>query len=208
LSDEVFEEISSVSVALNYTDLQLSDEISTLTRNFGEEVQDRVSVDNIIKKSIEEKTTESIERDNAISNELSAYKLENENNIDQLTKDIVEKIEHDKHYTITHDIKGSALTDNYPFSCKDFAVNVYKTNVKDGIVEYTDQIGNTYSIGEIAKISNGYRFKTFDNIGSDAIISSINVGWTYDFVNGVMTVPAGKVNGYYSITLDVDSQTI
>jgi hypothetical protein len=180
-SESVKQEIITLSTVFDYKLSNMSAEVSSnfkkhdielknLSSNLGTEVWLRNLNDEKLTQDLSNINKQSIDRDNYISSEIDAYKIENKNTIDTLHNTLNKKIETDKHYKLVRDTENILLTDSYPYTCFDFSTNIYKPAINDGDVIFEDNNGTVCVVGEIFRTNDDtVRFKTYNDIKNSKI---------------------------------------
>ena len=188
LSVKTFETINQLSDEVSAISTCLSDNIEYLSSRLASETADRIMADGIIENKIAVAVEEAKERDSKLDERIDKCEENHNTDIKQLSNQLFAKIEHDKHYVFN----TTRLTDVYPFDCKDFTINKYNPTLKNGIVEYIDNDGNTFIIGEIRYNEGETIFKTYKDIGNDEIASILRLNFEYRFTPSSNTISSKK----------------
>ena len=163
----------------------LSDEIDETRASLIGEVANRQHITSKLELSIANEVANSKNRDNILSNELLKHANLNCKQFADLSNELFTKIEHDRHYVINNGSTTASNTDNWPYSCKDFAVNIYNPTINDGIAYYQDASGEKYNVGQIFKTSSDelypFTLKTLTEIQHCGVESALIENWPYGF---------------------------
>jgi hypothetical protein len=146
----------------------LSDEIDETRASLVGEVANRQHITSKLELSVATKEKESINRDNILSEKILEEATLANKNITDLSSEMFAKIEHDRHYVINTGSTTASTTDSWPYSSKDFAINIYNPTIHDGIAYYKDASGEKYNVGQIFKASDSelypFTLKTLNEI--------------------------------------------
>ena len=180
-------------------DNYLSDAIVDSRADFGREVFDRTRADEKLELSIRTEAANSQLRDDKLCTALSIHIADNEEQFNTLSIRIAEAIEHDRHYVINTGSNTAKTTDCWPYSSKDYAINVYNPVVNDGAVYFMAPNGERHEVGALYKINHDnlypFTFKTLDGISHPGVASALVNNWSYGF-SETQKSQRTELNGY------------
>ena len=182
----------------------INSEISIVKIDLANEIYDRVTEETKLQTQLEQYDRDSLERDFQLRDELAEHIQENNESFECANDVMLSTVAHDKHY----EINDQGTTDSYPYKAKDYCINVFRTNVPDAHVTYTDSNNKTVDIGQITLDSNAsastttflpFTFTTYANVDSP-ITSAIVDAISYKFSDTQTFVETGINN--YIVKLD------
>ena len=188
-------------------DNSLSDAVVDSRADFGREVFDRTIADEKLELSIRNEAVNSIFRDEKLCAALSDHIADNEEQFSSLSIRVADAIEHDRHYVIYTGSNTSKTTDCWPYSSKDYAVNIYNPKVNDGAVYFNAPNGERHEVGALYKINHSslypFTFKTLDGISHPGVASALVNNWSYGF-SETQKSQRTELNGYNITFNDLD----
>lgn len=196
-------ELSVLSDRIDEVKSALSSEIisakSALSSEIIDETNNRIYEQEKLQNQLTEVDRASIERDIELNDDLAEHIIENNKQFEAASKEMKTTVSHDKHY----EINDQGTTDVYPYKAKDYCINVFRANVPDAHVTYTDNNNKIVDIGVITFDTSAtflpFTFKTFAKVDSP-ITSAYVDGVSYKFSESQTYVDAGINN--YVIRLD------
>lgn len=151
LSAETSARISAVSAeedARSAADDVLQGEIEDLNVALNAETQERMRQDGLLSDYVASVNVSSENRFISAMNALSTHEADNVEQLADLSRKLTDRIEHDRHYVIWG--QNEEILKSYPYRLKDFAANIIKTSIKDGIA-----VDHEFEDARVAWISCG-----------------------------------------------------
>lgn len=151
LSAETSARISAVSAeadARSAADDVLQGEIGDLNVALNAETQERMRQDGLLSDYVASVNVSSENRFISAMNALSTHEADNVEQFADLSGKLTDRIEHERHYVIWG--QNEEILKSYPYRLKDFATNIIKTSIKDGIV-----VDHEFEDAHVAWISCG-----------------------------------------------------
>ena len=151
LSAETSARISAVSAeadARSAADDALQGEIEDLNVALNAETQERMRQDGLLSDYVASVNVSSENRFISAMNALSTHEADNVEQFADLSGKLTDRIEHERHYVIWG--QNEEILKSYPYRLKDFATNIIKTSIKDGIV-----VDHEFEDAHVAWISCG-----------------------------------------------------
>ena len=151
LSAETSARISAVSAeadARSAADDALQGEIEDLNVALNAETQERMRQDGLLSDYVASVNVSSENRFISAMNALSTHEADNVEQLADLSRKLADRIEHARHYVIWG--QNEEILKSYPYRLKDFAANIIKTSIKDGIA-----VDHEFEDARVAWISCG-----------------------------------------------------
>lgn len=151
LSAETSARISAVSAeedARSAADDVLQGEIEDINVALNAETQERMRQDGLLSDYVASVNVSSENRFISAMNALSTHEADNVEQLADLYRKLTDRIEHERHYVIWG--QNEEILKSYPYRLKDFAANIIKTSIKDGIA-----VDHEFEDARVAWISCG-----------------------------------------------------
>lgn len=203
-TDAAINQLSSDVADISSDVADISSDLSTTKSDLANETYERIFEETKLQKQLEQYDRDSLERDFQIRDELAEHIQDNNEQFEKATNEMLSTVAHDKHYPIN----DQGTTDSYPYKAKDYHINVFRANVPDARVTYTDNFNKTVDIGQITLDATAsastttflpFTFTTFTDVDSP-ITSAYVDGITYKFSESQTFVETGL--NHYVIKLD------
>ena len=151
LSAETSSRISAVSAeadARSAADAASQGGIEDLNVALNAETQERMRQDGLLSDYVASVNVSSENRFISAMNALSTHEADNVEQLADLSGKLADRIEHERHYVIWG--QNEEILKSYPYRLKDFAANIIKTSIKDGIA-----VDHEFEDARVAWISCG-----------------------------------------------------
>ena len=151
VSAETSARISAVSAEADArvaADDVLQGEIEDLNVALNAETQERMRQDGLLSDYVASVNVSSENRFISAMNALSTHEADNVEQLADLSGKLTDRIEHERHYVIWG--QNEEILKSYPYRLKDFAANIIKTSIKDGIA-----VDHEFEDARVAWISCG-----------------------------------------------------
>ena len=148
LCANIYEAVSAEADARSTADDVLQGEIGDLNVALNAETQERMRQDGLLSDYVASVNVSSENRFISAMNALSTHEADNVEQLADLSGKLADRIEHERHYVIWG--QNEEILKSYPYRLKDFAANIIKTSIKDGIA-----VDHEFEDARVAWISCG-----------------------------------------------------
>ena len=182
ISVELHNRITEVESQLTQDVNFLSDELSTTQQNLAREIEIRARKDLALDGDIASLSSISDRRDEILQNNINALNEAAGLSVEQLSANIHNYVEQERHYKYANKATGLASIKSYPFELDDFAVNSFNFNAVDGQLYYVDDgDGDRHYVASIRRDGDEILVTPYKSNTSQDIKQAFDTSIIYSF---------------------------